>query len=288
MSKIHPTAVSGFGEGTNDLYDRARPSYPAEAIHTVHSSLTSSGPLTILEPGSGTGIFTRLMLSPPSASYPKWNIGKLIGVEPSAGMRGQWEKSLVKVPQDALMGKDVRVVDGGFDDFSKTGVKKGEVDLVVIAQAWHWCPDHDKAFREIASYLSPTGILAFVWNLESSSAKLQTDLRALYEPYDLGSPQYYKMLWRKGFEVEAYKELFEPPAESHTEWAWGMTEDSLVDRVFSKSFMTPIHLNGQARTDFEASLRKLIREADKEWVDQPNGVFNFKYDTHVVIMRKKP
>lgn len=242
--------------------------------------------------------------------------------------------------------------------------------------------------REIASYLSPTGILAFVWNLESSSAKLQTDLRALYEPYDLGSPQYYKMLWRKGFEVEAYKELFEPPAESHTEWAWGMTEDSvsrsaavsvrcrcgvecrvagvecrvlgvgavftsapvdvgigvepdstgctactravhaqseyslwdspliiilssrlmpfrpmpsrpaasrhapfrpvpprcvpplpapiaslrsaqLVDRVFSKSFMTPTHLNGQARTDFEASLRKLIREADKEWVDQP-------------------
>jgi hypothetical protein len=43
----------------------------------------------------------------------------------------------------------------------------------------------------------------------------------------------------------------------------------LVDRVFSKSFMTPTHLHGQARTDFEASLRKLIREADKEWVDQP-------------------
>lgn len=81
--------------------------------------------------------------------------------------------------------------------------------------------------REIASYLSPTGILAFVWNLESSSSKIQRDLRALYEPYDLGSPQYYKMLWRKGFETPAYKELFEPPAESHTEWAWGMTEDSV-------------------------------------------------------------
>lgn len=61
-------------------------------------------------------------------------------------MRGQWEKSLAKVPQDALQGREVRVVDGGFDDFSKTGVKKGEVDLVVIAQAWHWCPDHEKAF----------------------------------------------------------------------------------------------------------------------------------------------
>jgi hypothetical protein len=61
-------------------------------------------------------------------------------------MRAQWEKSLAKVPQDVLEGKDVRVVDGGFDDFSKTGVTKGEVDLVVIAQAWHWCPDHEKAF----------------------------------------------------------------------------------------------------------------------------------------------
>jgi hypothetical protein len=33
--------------------------------------------------------------------------------------------------------------------------------------------------------------------------------------------------------------------------------------------MTPTHLNGQARTDFEASLRKLIRDADKEWIDEP-------------------
>jgi hypothetical protein len=61
-------------------------------------------------------------------------------------MRAAWEKGLDKVPKEALEGRDVRAVEGGFDDFSNSGVEPGTVDLVVIAQAWHWCPDHEKAF----------------------------------------------------------------------------------------------------------------------------------------------
>lgn len=40
----------------------------------------------------------------------------------------------------------VRIVDGSFEDFSLSGLKPGSVDCVVIAQAWHWCPDYDRAF----------------------------------------------------------------------------------------------------------------------------------------------
>jgi hypothetical protein len=79
--------------------------------------------------------------------------------------------------------------------------------------------------REIAQYLCPTGTLIFIWNLESSCNLFHASIRALYEPYDLGTPQYYKGWWRKGFEVPAYKELFEPPEEGTSEWALGMTED---------------------------------------------------------------
>ena len=61
-------------------------------------------------------------------------------------MRGQWEKGLEKLDAKTYKGKELRTVEGGFDDFSKTGLEEGEADMVVIAQAYHWCPDHEKAF----------------------------------------------------------------------------------------------------------------------------------------------
>lgn len=125
-------------------YDRARPTYPAAALRAIHDSLPTSGPLTILEPGSGTGIFTRLVLSPPK-QYPTFDISTLIGVEPSAGMREAWQKGIDKLPAPATQGKKVESVDGTFDDFSKAGLGKGEADAVIIAQAFHWCPDYEGA-----------------------------------------------------------------------------------------------------------------------------------------------
>ena len=77
----------------------------------------------------------------------------------------------------------VSVSEGTFDT---TGVENGWADLVVIAQvpqlslllgsefahafrmlqAFHWCPDYDKASAEFARILKPDGIVAFIWNLE--------------------------------------------------------------------------------------------------------------------------
>ena len=65
-------------------------------------------------------------------------------------MRGAWERGLAKLELgDKLPGKTVDVVEGSFEDFGKSGVQKGTVDLVVIAQAWHWCPDHEAAFVSV-------------------------------------------------------------------------------------------------------------------------------------------
>jgi SAM-dependent methyltransferase len=134
-------------------YDKARPSYPASALHKIYASLpppsnTSKGGLTILEPGSGTGIFTRLLLQPPDSTYPSFPISKLTAIEPSSGMRAAWQRGLEgKVDKRFLEGKKVWTVEGSFDDFSgvKGEIGEGEVDVVVIAQAWHWCPDHESA-----------------------------------------------------------------------------------------------------------------------------------------------
>ena len=129
-------------------YDRARPTYPAEALQAIHDAIPSSEPLTILEPGSGTGIFTRLVLSPP-AQYPTFNIKILVGVEPSSGMREAWQKGIDRLPSQAIDGKEVKSVDGTFDDFSKAGLSEGTADAVIIAQAFHWCPDYEAALVSI-------------------------------------------------------------------------------------------------------------------------------------------
>ena len=86
------------------------------------------------------------MVAPPTDEYPTWNIDTLVAVEPSEGMREAWEKGLEKVAPGS---KNAKIVDGTFDDFSKAsefGIKEGSVDLIIIAQAWHWCPDHEAAF----------------------------------------------------------------------------------------------------------------------------------------------
>ena len=81
--------------------------------------------------GSGTGIFTRCLFAHETFGPA---VGQLIAVEPSAGMREQWKATV----------KDERAtcVEGTFDT---TGVEDGWADMVIVAQAWHWCPDFDKA-----------------------------------------------------------------------------------------------------------------------------------------------
>ncbi|WVQ80799.1 hypothetical protein IAT38_002905 [Cryptococcus sp. DSM 104549] len=300
--KVHDIAVSGFGEGTNDLYDSARPSYPAEALTKIHDTVTfprpdapNPHPLKIVEPGAGTGIFSRLLLAPPTPAYPTFNIAKLIGVEPSEGMRNAWWRGLEKAGLGSRAewekgeGK-AGTVEGGFDavgGVEKFGVGKGEVDAVIIAQAFHWCPDYDAALREIASYLPPDAPLILIWNLEASLPTWQKTLRDTYEPFDLGTPQYYRGLWRKMFDTPAYSELFEPQEEWQTSWAVGLTEDGLVQRLLSKSYLTENHLKGEKREGLIRDLRKVMQGADHDWVDKENGVFKYAYNTDVVICKRK-
>ncbi|WVR03154.1 hypothetical protein IAU60_000144 [Kwoniella sp. DSM 27419] len=313
MSKVHQVAVSGFGEGTNDIYDRARPSYPADALQHIHEVIASSPAAAgagsgagwqILEPGSGTGIFSRLLLFPPEG-YPRFGLNALVGVEPSEGMRNAWQRGYDKASGLAASGSTpptATSVEGSFDDFSKVascgihqvtsggGSGAGGVNAIIIAQAWHWCPDHESALREIASYLPPGSPLILIWNLEGSTPAYQAAIRAAYEPYNLGTPQYYKGLWRAMFDTKAYKEMFEEKEEWSTEWTKETTADQLVERLFSKSYLTPAHLSPEDHDTLEAKLRGIIADGEKDglqYVDREKGTFNYRYTTDVVVLRRK-
>ena len=78
-------------------------------------------------------------------------------------------------------GDRVTVAEGTFE---RVGTEDNWADLIVVAQvgpfrplawepridhwsqAFHWCPDYEKAVQEFTRILKPQGTLALIWNLE--------------------------------------------------------------------------------------------------------------------------
>ncbi|KAJ8483272.1 hypothetical protein ONZ51_g4819 [Trametes cubensis] len=271
--KVHVLAKQGFGTGTNELYDRARPSYQANAIAHLRQSVRASPPLNVVELGAGTGIFTRALLA-----HPDWaeSIKELRAVEPSEGMRDVFTKT-VSDPR-------VSVREGTFDT---TGIEDGWADLVVIAQAFHWCPDYDKAVSEFARILKPEGIVAFIWNLEDRNrAAWVAQLRDRIERHESGTPQFRLGLWRATFSTPSYLANFEPQEENVWDYVLHGTRDIVVNRACSKSYIAVLNPEEKQKVieDIDAILQ---RKEGLVWIDEAQGIFEYPYQTFLVIAKKK-
>ncbi|KAI0807512.1 S-adenosyl-L-methionine-dependent methyltransferase [Fomes fomentarius] len=272
-STVHHLAKQGFGTGTNELYDRVRPSYQPNALAHIRQAVKASSPLNVVEIGAGTGIFTRALLA-----HPDWAdaIKELRAVEPSAGMRDVFSKTVTD-PR-------VSVRDGTFDT---TGVEDGWADLIIIAQAFHWCPDYDKASAEFARALKPGGIVAFIWNLEDRNrAGWVAQLRDRIEQHESGSPQFRLGLWRATFSTPSYQALFHPPEEDVWDYVLTGTRDIVVERAQSKSYIAVLSSEDKQKVvnDLDAILQ---REDGLTWIDQTKGVFEYPYQTFLVVSKKK-
>ncbi|EJD53007.1 S-adenosyl-L-methionine-dependent methyltransferase [Auricularia subglabra TFB-10046 SS5] len=272
MSNVHTVAVNGFGTGKGELYDRARPSYPADALAGIRAALRTPAPVNILELGAGTGLFTRALLA---HSAWKDDVKELHAVEPSDDFRG----TLVAGT------KDPRVI-ARAGTFEQTGAPDGWADAVIVAQAWHWCPDYNAAMAEIARALKPGGVAFFIWNLEDrDAANWVARLRDTIEVHEQGTPQYRLGLWKATFTTPNYQALFEK--EEQQVWAWTLptTPDRVVDRVCSKSFISLLPDDEKAKV--VAAVRQIIAEEPKTWINEQEGVFEYPYQTTLIVMRKK-
>ncbi|KAK7446381.1 hypothetical protein VKT23_004233 [Stygiomarasmius scandens] len=273
MSNVHSIAAEGFGQGTNEFYDKARPSYQQSAISHIKAAVRSNSKLNILEIGSGTGIFTRALLA-----HPEWKdaVAHLKAIEPSGGMREVFSKTITD--------DRVSVQEGTFDT---TGVEDGWADVIIIAQAFHWAPDHERACTEFSRVLKPNGVLSMIWNLEDrDAARWVAGLRNRIEQHEGGSPQFRLGLWRKAFETTAYNKFFEPPEERVFEYTLETSEGEVIDRACSKSYIAllPADEKEKVISDVRAVLQK---GEDKEWIDKDKGIFKYPYQTFVVTCHKK-
>ena len=123
--------ANSFGAAA-DVYDRARPSYPQDAVDWM----LQSNPRDVIDLGAGTGKFTRQIA----------DRAHVIAVDPD-------EQMLAKIAGvETLVGTGERIP-----------VDDATADLVTCAQAWHWV-DEELAAPEVARVLRPDGWLAIIWN----------------------------------------------------------------------------------------------------------------------------
>ncbi|MBR3165418.1 MAG: class I SAM-dependent methyltransferase [Lachnospiraceae bacterium] len=131
--------------GRASAYEKGRPSYAAALIDHLYREEGFSERSVIADIGSGTGIFSNLLLERGSTVY---------GVEPNADMREAARKRFEGC------GRFIRY-DG---TASHTGLPDHSVDFVTAAQAFHWFdPAEFKA--ECRRILKPGGKIFLIWNI---------------------------------------------------------------------------------------------------------------------------
>ncbi|GAA5962249.1 hypothetical protein JCM21900_000137 [Sporobolomyces salmonicolor] len=266
--------------GASGLYDRARPTYPEPALQKILSLLPPSA--AVVELGAGTGLFSRGLLN--AALAKPGSVSEWLAVEPSEGMRVGFEKKLPEVAALEGSGLQVAIVDGLFD---KIPVEDGKADLVVVAQAFHWVgKDGESALREIARVLKPGAFFVAIWNLEDRSVPWVAQLRDAYEVYEAGTPQYRHGYWKSIFDAAFYPETFEAPVQELYHRDLPATEQGVIDRVLSKSFITALSEEEQAKVvkELEAVLKK---GEGRKWIKEDEGIFEYPYDTDLYVIRKK-
>ncbi|HEX2892391.1 MAG TPA: class I SAM-dependent methyltransferase [Marmoricola sp.] len=188
-----------------EAYDRARPSYPADAV----AWLVGSGRARVLELGAGTGKLTELLVA---AGH------DVVATDPLPEMLARLR---ARVPAArAVVASAERIP-----------VPSQSVDVVVCAQSFHWF-DHEVALPEMARVLRPDGVLALVWNARDEGIPWVRKLGRLLDEHGARIPE------------SSAAELPDPARESvhfgwleHQQFRFWQTlrRDELFDLVRSRS-----------------------------------------------------
>lgn len=125
-------------------YIRYRPTYPKELINVLKKEHLISEYTVIADIGSGTGIFTKLLLKAGCTVY---------AVEPNDEMREAAEKILGWYPNFISINGQAEA----------TTLGRRSVDMIAAAQAFHWF-DAEETKWEFKRILKPTGSLVLVYN----------------------------------------------------------------------------------------------------------------------------
>ena len=230
MSELQHPESRSF-ELVADVYERARPEYPPEAVAWIADRLDLREGRTVLDLGAGTGKLTRALLTTGA---------RVIAVEPGDEMRARLEQAAPGA--EALRGaaEEIPLLDDS-------------VDAITAGQAFHWFR-HDEAIPELHRVLRPRGGVALVWNSRELDNPLQKEISELIAPFvPSGRPDPEE--WPRPL---GRSDLFGPLEERRFPFVQELDMDAVAERIASISFVAAAPV--EARHELDAAVR---RAADK-------------------------
>ena len=153
-----------------EAYVRFRPGYPATLAPDLLRISGCDSSATIADFGSGTGIFTELLLQQGVDVY---------AVEPNQPMRAAAQQRLGDNPR-------FHSIDASAE---RSGLQAASLDLVTAAQAFHWF-NNDDSRDEFRRILKPEGQLALIWNRRDTQQAFQQAYDQLLSEF---APEYGKV-----------------------------------------------------------------------------------------------
>lgn len=264
--------------GTAEYYSIGRPPYSEFLADTMEHELSLDGNGQLLDVGCGPGV---LVLELAGLFL------EAVALDPEAGMlqEGQQRCRLAGV-------ENVRWLQGVAEDIPSLGV--GPCQVVTFGQSFHRVHQFEVA-ESIYDLLEPGGSLVLISNQVEGRPRPddpgypdipRAAVRELIVAYLGEGTRHYLATWHEG-QPERFEDTLKQTRfdGSRTIYAPGRPNlirdiDTVVANYYSMSYSAP-RLFGDHRVEFEADLRRLLREYS------PSGLFwDWPGDTELVIATK--
>jgi SAM-dependent methyltransferase len=237
-----------------DNYVKYRPGYPDEVIAFLQEECNLSGDSAIADIGSGTGIFTKLLLD---KGY------KVYAVEPNADMQQAAKEYLGE-------NKNFIPTDGSAE---ATNLPSNSIDLIVCAQAFHWF-NNEKTQAEFKRILKVDGKAALIWNNRLAEAD---DFSIAYENLlKQDSIDYNKVNHRNVSDID-FKAFFHDGEYKAVKYpnVQVFDEAGFLGRAFSSSY---VPAEGTASGE---KFREILKDIFARYNE--NGKVSFHYQTEIYL-----
>ncbi|MEL3971072.1 class I SAM-dependent methyltransferase [Rossellomorea oryzaecorticis] len=234
-------------------YAIGRPSYPAEILK-VMIELGVNNQSTIADIGAGTGILTHMLGSMEC---------NVLAIEPNEHMLEECRKHCNEL-------NNIQFIKAPAE---KTSLKENSVDIITIAQAFHWF-DKELCKKEFQRILKENGHVVILWNEMQNNSQFAKEYTTLLNKYKVKTtaaisnfdPDEEKL----NFFGQDYTKVY------YDNWQT-VTEEGFTGGALSLSY-TPSKLDN-TYDEFVEELHQLFSEY------QQNDKVTFHYKTEVCICK---
>ncbi len=236
-----------------EAYLKFRPGYPAALVAAMLENAGLGAGTMVADVGSGTGIFTRLLLEQNC---------QVFAVEPNANMRQAAEVLLSDYQQ-------FNSIDAPAE---RTGLADSSIDLVTAAQAFHWF-NNEATKAEFKRILKCDGKLALIWNKRKVSQPFQQTYDAILKEY---APEYNKVN-HMNLNEDDIADFFALGSmeELHFNNSQQLDFSGVIGRLKSSSYCP-----AENSPQYIPLVTELVALFDQYAV---NGMIDFEYDTQLYL-----